>query len=178
MVWNLDQSDGELLVRTGVAGPAAKMGHRLTIAMQTWHAEVHWDGDTPTAVDLAVEVDSLQVQSGEGGVTPLTPPERVVARANALKALEQRRYPQIRFHAEDITATDGGYRLSGSLQIHGQTRDCVVELGVEDLGDEWSVSCEQQVRQTDFGVKPYSLAMGTLKVADVVTVSFTAQHSK
>ncbi len=49
---------------------------------------------------------------------------------------------------------------------------------MEDLGDEWSMSCQQQVRQTDFGVKPYSLAMGTLKVADVVTVSFTAQHSK
>lgn len=178
MVWNLDQSDGELLVRTGVAGPAAKMGHRLTIAMQTWHAQVRWDGDTPAEVDLTVEVDSLQVQSGEGGVTPLTPPERVVARANALKALEQRRYPQIRFHAEDITATGGGYRLSGSLQIHGQTRDCVVELAVEDQGDEWSMSCEQQVRQTDFGVKPYSLAMGTLKVADVVTVSCTARHSK
>ena len=111
-------------------------------------------------------------------MTPLTPPERVVARANALKSLEQRRHPQIRFHAEDITATEGGYRLSGSLQIHGQTRDCVVELAVEDLGDEWAMSCEQQVRQTDFGVKPYSLAMGTLKVADVVTVSFTAQHSK
>ena len=75
-------------------------------------------------------------------------------------------------------SADGGYRLSGSLQIHGQTRDCVVELGVEDLGDEWSVSCEQQVRQTDFGVKPYSLAMGTLKVADVVTVSFTGRYPK
>ena len=31
--WTLDASDGQLLVHTGVTGRAAKMGHRLTIAM-------------------------------------------------------------------------------------------------------------------------------------------------
>ena len=35
-VWKLDASDGQLLVKTGVAGRVAKMGHRLTIAMNTW----------------------------------------------------------------------------------------------------------------------------------------------
>ena len=178
MLWNLDESDGELLVRTGVAGPAAKMGHRLTIAMQAWTAQVRWDGERPVEVELTVEVDSLQVVNGEGGVTPLSPPEKMIARSNALKSLEQRRHPKIRFHADDIDATDDGYRLSGTLEIHGTKRERVVELRVEDLGDAWRMSCEAEVRQSDFGVKPYSLAMGTLKVADVVTVEFVAQQDQ
>jgi hypothetical protein len=37
-VWSLDGSHGELLIRTGVAGRAAQMGHRLTIAMRGWRA--------------------------------------------------------------------------------------------------------------------------------------------
>jgi polyisoprenoid-binding protein YceI len=40
------------------------------------------------------------------------------------------------------------------------------------------MSSETAIRQSEFGVKPYSQLMGSLKVADDVTVSFTAQHAK
>ena len=43
--WTLNQDDGELRILTGVAGPAAKMGHRLTIVMQSWQAAVAWADD-------------------------------------------------------------------------------------------------------------------------------------
>ena len=42
-VWSLDGSHGELLIRTGVAGRAAQMGHRLTIAMRSWQATTQWE---------------------------------------------------------------------------------------------------------------------------------------
>jgi polyisoprenoid-binding protein YceI len=56
--WGLDGSDGELLIRTGVAGRAAQLGHRLTIAMRRWRATVQWNGDSPVSADLTVDVDS------------------------------------------------------------------------------------------------------------------------
>lgn len=34
------------------------------------------------------------------------------------------------------------------------------------------------VSHADFGVKPYSLMMGAMKVADEVAVSFRAEHPK
>ena len=49
---------------------------------------------------------------------------------------------------------------------------------MEDLGDSWRMSTDAQVRQSEFGVKPYSLFMGSMKVADEVTVAFTATRSK
>ena len=36
------------------------------------------------------------------------------------------------------------------------------------------MSCEADVRQTEFGVKPYSMLMGAMKVVDTVTVVFSA----
>jgi hypothetical protein len=36
------------------------------------------------------------------------------------------------------------------------------------------MSCEADVRQTEFGVKPYSMLIGAMKVVDTVTVAFTA----
>lgn len=176
--WSLDASSGELLIRTGVAGPAAKTGHRLTIAMRTWEARVDWRGKEPAGVDLTVAVDSLEVIKGEGGVTPLGGPEKSIARSNALKSLDAKKFPQISFTASDVTKTADGYRISGAVEIHGKTRPQVVDLAVQDSGDAWTMSAQVAVIQTDFGVKPYSLLMGAVKVADQVTIDFRATHPK
>jgi polyisoprenoid-binding protein YceI len=176
--WRLDPSDGELLVRTGVAGPGARMGHRLTLAMRRWQATVKWSDGEPVAAQLAVDVDSLEVLRGEGGLTPLSGPEKALVRSNALRQLAAGRHRQIAFDADTIEKTGAGYRLTGTLQIRGKTRAQVIALRAEDLGDDWRLSTEAVVRQSDFGVKPYSLLMGSLKVADDVTVAFTAQRAK
>lgn len=173
-----DASAGQLLIKTGVTGRAARMGHRLTIAMQSWRATVEWSADEPSAAELEVDVQSLEVLRGEGGVTSLSGPEKAVARANALKSLGADRFPTIIFRADDVTKSADGYRLAGSLQIHGRSRDRTIELRVEDLGDAWRMSCDAQVRQSDFGIKPYSLFLGSMKVVDDVTVSFTARLTK
>jgi polyisoprenoid-binding protein YceI len=177
-VWCLDASDGELLIRTGVKGRAARMGHRLTIVMTRWQATVSWAGAEPVAAELAVETDSFDVLRGEGGVKGLSGPEKTLVRSNALKSLDAGRFPEIRFTAETIDKTDDGYRLTGKLHIRGKSRQHVIDLRTEDLGDSWRMSAESSVRQTDYGVKPYSLLMGSVQVADDVTVSFAAVHAK
>jgi polyisoprenoid-binding protein YceI len=176
--WRLSASDGELLVHTDVAGRASKMGHRLTIAVQRWHATVQWADGAPASAHLRVDVDSLDVLRGEGGLTPLSGPEKILVRTNALRLLGAGRFPEILFDADGIAHSNDGYRLSGTLQIHGKARPHVIDLRTEDLGDAWRLSTESVVRQSDFGVKPYSLLMGSLKVADDVTVVFAAKREK
>ncbi len=176
--WTLDASDGELLIHTGVTGRAARMGHRLTIAMTRWHATVAWAGAEPAGLELVVEADSLEVLRGEGGVKGLSAPEKALARSNALKSLDAGRFPDIRFVADTIDEIEDGYRISGALHIRGKSRERTVDLGTEDLGDTWRMSAHTVVRQSDYGVKPYSLLMGSVKVADDVTLSFTAVHAK
>lgn len=154
------------------------MGHRLTIAMRRWQATVRWSDGVPVAAQLTVDVDSLEVVQGEGGLTPLSGPEKILVRSNALRQLGARRFPKICFEADSIERSQAGYRLAGPLQIRGKTRPHVIDLRTEDLGKIWRLSTEAVVRQSDFGVKPYSLVMGALKVADDVTILFTAKHEK
>jgi polyisoprenoid-binding protein YceI len=178
MAWTLDASDGELQLRTGVTGRAARMGHRLTIAMTRWQATVSWDGDQPVTAELVVETDSFEVLRGEGGVKGLSGPEKIVVRSNAMSSLSARRFPEVRFTADAIDKTNDGYRLSGTLQIRGKSREHVIDLRTDDLGDSWRMSAESRVRQSDYGIKPFSLLMGSVQVTDDVTVSFTAVHRK
>ena len=176
--WALSSADGELHILTGVDGRAAKMGHRLTIAMTSWQASVQWAGGEAANAELTVDVDSLNVLSGEGGLTPLTGPEKGVCRSNALKSLDAKKFPQIRFTSNQIAKTADGYRLDGTVDIHGTSRPQSVDLKVVDTGDAMEFSARVPVKQTDFGVKPFSLMMGALKVADEVTIAFTAKHAK
>lgn len=178
VAWALDAADGELLVSTGVKGRAAQMGHRLTIAMKRWQAAVRWTDGEPVTAELAVETDSLQVLRGDGGVKGLSAPEKALARSNALRVLGAGRFPEICFTTDAIERTADGFRLSGKLQIHGKSRAHVIDLCIEDLGDSWRMSAQSTVRQSDYGVKPYSLLMGSVQVADDVTVSFTAVRAK
>ncbi len=176
--WSLENSDGDLLIRTGVAGPAAAMGHRLTLTMRQWRATTRWDADQPVGAELTVEVGSLEVVRGEGGVTPLTAPEKMLVRSNALRSLEVKRHPRITFISKDVEETSNGYRLTGTLTIHGVARPQVIDLRIDDQGANWWLSSETTVRQSEFGIKPYSQLLGALRVADDVVVSFTAKRAK
>ena len=159
--WTLTDADGELTVGTGVAGRAARMGHRLTLLMKSWRIDVTWSAGTPVAAALVVDVDSLQVVRGDGGVTPMSGPEKAVARGNALKTLDAKRFPTIEFHPDTVDKSATGYRLSGSLTIHGES---------------WQLSARAEVRQSDFNVKPFSMMMGAMKVDDLVTVALDARR--
>jgi polyisoprenoid-binding protein YceI len=175
--WTLTNAGGELTVHTDVAGRAARMGHRLTLLMESWQVSVTWSAGKPVTGQLVVDVDSLQVLHGEGGVTPLTGAEKAVARNNALKSLDAKRFPQIEFHADSITESDTGYLLAGALIVHGVSKPIDVALAITADGDEWQLSCQADIRQTDFGIKPFSMMMGTMKVGDVVRVAFDAHRT-
>ncbi|MFN6553420.1 YceI family protein [Mycolicibacterium septicum] len=165
--WNLGPDTGELLLRTGVTGSASRMGHRLTIAMRSWHATVEWDGEVPSSVEVTVDLDSLDVLRGEGGMTPLSGAEKVLIRSNALKTLRAKKSPQAVFRSTTIERSGSVVRIAGILELAGHSGEQNVEVEVSDN----SVLGTAQVRHSDFGIKPYSMLMGAMKVADEVAVS-------
>ncbi|MFN3003976.1 YceI family protein [Mycolicibacterium wolinskyi] len=176
--WTLDASDGELLLHTGVTGTAARMGHRLTIAMRSWQATVQWSGDDPVEVAVTVDLESLDVIRGEGGVTPLSGAEKKLVRANATKSLRTGKFPHARFRSAAIERDTDVIRLIGTLELNGRAGEQTVDIRVEDDGGSWRISGAAVVAHTDFGIKRYSMMMGAMKVADEVEVTFTAGHPK
>jgi polyisoprenoid-binding protein YceI len=180
---NIDQTAGTLTLLTGVTGPAARMGHRLTIAMESWRLRVEWADDQPVSADLVIDVDSLRVLSGEGGVTSLSGPEKQIVRGNALKTLDAKHFPTIEYHATNFAANGSTYRVSGDLTLHGTTGPVEVDVEVvtdvvtdaSDGAAEVHLATQTEVSHKAFGLRPFSMAMGAMKVADIVTVQFSAK---
>ncbi len=174
----LNQSHGSLLVRTAVEGRAARMGHRLTLDIASWTAEVTLTNSQPTSSVLSVDLTTMEVLDAEGGVTPLTAVDRSVIKRNALKSMKVGDHPMAVFDCPAIDTgttiadSSGTVALAGDLTIAGANRPLSVDARLELVDDDWHVQVSCEVRQTDFGIKPYSLMVGALRVADTVTVEF------
>jgi hypothetical protein len=72
------------------------------------------------------------------------------------------------------TSVEGG-RVEGELELAGERHPISFELAA---GEDGRFTGSATVRQSDWGMKPYSALFGTLKVADEVEVSVeTEPHS-
>lgn len=168
--FDLDPSLGTVTLRTGVTGSAARLGHRLQIELESWSGQVDFADGAPTAVRIAVDLDSLAVTAGKGGATPLSPVDRRVIRSNALRSLGANTYPQATFASTSLELDDRGLHVAGELTIRAVKAHIRADVAVQDEGDELALTADIPVLQSAFGVKPFSVMLGQLRVADEVVV--------
>jgi polyisoprenoid-binding protein YceI len=80
--------------------------------------------------------------------------------------LRIRKYPEIRFDSTNVVERGDGFAVEGTLQIYGKSR--TIQTSVRADGDRWVT--ELKLHQPDFGIKPFSAALGALKVKPDVMV--------
>jgi polyisoprenoid-binding protein YceI len=83
--------------------------------------------------------------------------------------LDVARFPEIRFESTDARRIDSD-RLSvnGALTLHGQTHAVVATVA----RDRDRYRGTATIKQTEFGIKPVTVAGGAVKVKDEVTIEF------
>lgn len=161
---------GTLTLTTGVEGTASRMGHSLTVVVHDWRATTTFEGDLPVQLQLRAVLDSLEVLSGAGGVTPLGSKEKAIIRTTALELLTAGQHPEVLFASSAVHQVPGGFSVPGLLTVAGTSRPTTLAVQVADAGELLSLVCEVPVVQSAHGVKPYSTMMGALRVRDRVDV--------
>lgn len=118
-------------------------------------------------VDVVLEMPVANLDCGNGTMND-----------HMRKALRADKHPIIQYrhgtHAI-VTSQDGvaQLRLEGALTINGVERPVVMMADVA-IADDGTLSVEGQYEliMTEYGVKPPTLMLGTLKVHDTVTIYF------
>lgn len=89
------------------------------------------------------------------------------------KALKAGTSPRIsyRISSYDVTSA-GAVKLNGTLSIAGTEKPVSIDATASNEGGRLRVKGSKQLKMTDFGVRPPTLMMGTMKVHDPVKVSF------
>lgn len=160
---------GRLILRTSRQGVAATAGHDLTIEVDRWSGAVRVaDEPADGSVEVTVQLATLRVVEGTGGLAPLSDRDRREIALTARRLLDADSRPEATFVSTAIRASPGGGGvIEGTLTLRG--RGHPLELTVTALGGG-RYRAVGEVAQTNYGIKPYTAFFGALKVADLVRI--------
>jgi polyisoprenoid-binding protein YceI len=83
--------------------------------------------------------------------------------------LDPAKYPEIAFESSHVEkVAEEQWKVDGTLSLHGVTKPVIVI--VRRSGDAYAGHVT--IKQTDFGIKPVSVAGGTIKVKNEVDIEF------
>jgi polyisoprenoid-binding protein YceI len=170
--YRLGPETATLSIRTKKAGAASMAGHNLLIEVGDWSGTLELGADpAQSRIELRADSGSLRVLEGAGGAMTLEDEHKASIKQTIDDAILKR--TPIEFCSTTVAdAGDGRYEVSGELELAGRREPIAFEL---TLGADGSLSASAVVKQTDWGIKPYSALFGTLKVLDEVTVEIAAK---
>ncbi|MBQ5950456.1 YceI family protein [Massilia sp. ST3] len=153
------------------AGLMAWLGHDHLVASHTLAGHVSPKADR---ADISFRADQMTVDEPqllrEAGVATRPSPQAVEGtRRNMLgPVLEARRYPVVVLHAARLP--DG--RLRAAITLHGVTRSLDLPAVVQVDAAQVSARGTARLKQTDFGITPFSIGGGLLSVQDELEVRY------
>jgi hypothetical protein len=160
---NLGPDNARLTVHTKRTGKVAKAGHDLTIEVTSWEGALDL-GEQPS-VSLDVDSTAMKVLEGHGGIQSLDDGDKDnISQTIDDEVLLKRK---ITFRSTDVQADGGHLHVTGDLTLMTNTRPLTFDL---ELGDDGKLSGSAVVKQTEWGMKPYTALFGALKVADEVEI--------
>ena len=176
--FRLGPGAGRVVLKTGRAGFAARAGHDLTIEVTRWSAQVQVPAEENgglAAATLSAELDlgSLEVREGTGGVKPLTDGDRREIKKTMSGILGD---GTATFASSRIipSGTSGG-AIEGTATLNGKTQPARLQLTSPGPGRYRGTAT---LAQTGFGIKPYVGFFGALKLRDEVAVEFEVDLGK
>ncbi|MBX6365297.1 MAG: YceI family protein [Gemmatimonadetes bacterium] len=117
-------------------------------------------------VGVGARIDAASIDCGNGKMNE-----------HLRKALKVAEYPTVTYELKSYEVTQPGesaaVRAVGDLTIAGTTREIEMDVtATPTAAGGLEVKGSKQIRMTEYGVKPPTLMLGTLKVGDAVTVHF------
>lgn len=164
--------NGTLWVRTGRTGAAAKAGHDLLIHVTAWQATLEVGEDpAQTSIVLTADAASLRVREGIGGMQALSDDDKASIQETIDDEVLKRMGIEFRSTAVQIPADGSRISVQGELTLVGEVRPVAFDLVI---GDDGKLNGSVVLKQTEWGITPYSTLFGALKVADEVEVVIDA----
>jgi hypothetical protein len=170
-VYAVDPGASLLAVTVRRGGLMARLGHDHVVAS---HTLTGFAAPGLGRADLSFRADQLTVdeppQLRDAGIATSPSPEAVEGtRKNMLgPVLDAGRYPVVALHAE--LPADG--RLRVDVTLHGTTRRIDLPAAVRVDEQQVTASGTAHLKQTDFGITPFSVGAGLLAVQDELEVRF------
>jgi polyisoprenoid-binding protein YceI len=160
----------------GKSGLFSALAHNHEIGVKSFSGRVIVPAAGAGAGSLEMEVDapSLEVLDKE----PSEEDKKKIFNSMHSEALESAKYQKITFKSVSVsdvkqTGSDAySFVVNGDLTLHGVTKRIAVPVAANVTPQQLRATGKYTLKQTDYGIRPYSAAGGTIKVKDEVVVNF------
>ena len=172
--YRIDAGQSHFTVRAFAGGFLSALAHDHTIAVRDFEGNTEFTFGTvePASLQMTIKAASLAV------VDKISEKDRQKIEATMRdEVLEVSNFPEITFKSNSVTATktgEGQYqtRIAGEISLHGVSRPLTISSQLE-FGDKLlHAKGNFALKQSSFGIKPVSVAGGTIKVKDEVKFVF------
>jgi len=169
-------SESSFWVFVGKSGFFSALAHNHEIGVKSFSGRVVVPAAGAGAGSLEMEVDapSLEVLDKE----PSEEDKKKIFNSMHNEVLESAKYQKITFKSVSVsdvkqTGSDAySFVVNGDLSLHGVTKRIAVPVAATVTPQQLRATGKYTLKQTDYGIKPYSAAGGTIKVKDEVVVNF------
>lgn len=185
----LDPLSSSVRIYAFRGGKAARMGHNHVLSAPQFEgffvlAPGHI---SQSRFDLSFRLDQLEFDNPEhraalgGAFASLLDDAAIQAtRENMLgnKNFQSAAFPLVRIQSLQIAGEAPKFAARVAVDLHGQTREQWVALTVKGLPDGLTAEGAFVLRQSDFGVTPFSVLGGLLAIQDEVVIEFVLKGAK
>jgi polyisoprenoid-binding protein YceI len=94
------------------------------------------------------------------------------------EVLESAKYQKITFKSVSVSDVKQNgndaysFVVNGDLSLHGVTKRIAIPVAATVTPQQLRATGKYTLKQTDYGIKPYSAAGGTIKVKDEIVINF------
>jgi len=165
-----ERGGDELRVLVWRGGTAARLGHNHVL--RAGDLRVDWPAAGPVlrfrldALDIDPPV--LRARMGDGFSSSVDDEARAGTKANLLKALEAAAHPEVVVRTLQQVGEGARRAVEAEITLHGVARR---QWFVAEV-DGRRARGEVVVRQSDFGIQPFTVLGGLLAVQDALVVQF------
>jgi polyisoprenoid-binding protein YceI len=169
-------SESSFWVFAGKTGIFSAFAHNHEIGVKSFSGRVVVPAAGAGGGSLEMEVDapSLVVLDKE----PSEEDKKKIFNSMHNEVLESAKYQKITFKSVSVsdvkqTGSDAySFVVNGDLSLHGVTKRIAVPVAATVTPQQLRATGKYTLKQTDYGIKPYSAAGGSIKVKDEVVVNF------
>jgi len=173
--YRLVAEESTFTVQAFAGGLFSAFGHDPVISVRSFSGTAWFMPDTFEKAELHLSIDaSSLVVANEVKEKDRLEIENTMRR----DVLDVQTYPEIKFDSTNVTLSRLGKRryrarLIGDLSLHGVTQKNVWITAEVTVADAMlRAKGDYQLRQTDFKIKPVSVAGGTLKIKNELKCAF------
>lgn len=165
---HFDARDADCRVFTYKEGLLSAVAHDLELVVRSFEVDLAEDRSSLRARFDPRSIEVVDpIVDGRRSPGTLSDRDKAKIQSNIVsEVIPVKRHPDIRFESTDIRESANGWTIRGRLELAGRTKDIVVEAKRED----GSAVAEVVLHQPDFGIKPYSAMLGTLKIKPDIRV--------